>query len=453
MNPQPDLEDPAGEATVLVPDQLLRGFAMVLAGVGVGALTGAGFWLIAAHLHPSADVGRASGLFTSVLFVCFITGLGLPVAVSRFAGRPAPGSASLFTWSLVLSALVSAVGALLYLDLVDSPAVAVLDARGWLGRVLFAVIAVGGSLTLLVDVRLMAARRWGWLLARITAVGLGQLALLLAVGDRVSEAALWMFLAAAGPAALSGFAGVVLLPALVHQGYRLRPAPADARPMVRYATVNYVATLALEAPRFALPVIVLVNVTPTANANFYLAWGLVAVVLLVPTGLGQVLLVEASRSERPSRRQLAVAGLTGVGVMALTWIAALVASDVIPRLYGPDYRSAARLVPLLVAAGMPWSLTSVALADARVRNDHAGTLVITFGLSGLVLAPAALLVPRYGIDGVGLPWLVGNVVAAGIALAVLHRGRERYPSQVSVSSSTALATGTADDRTLPVPRR
>ncbi len=98
-----------------------------------------------------------------------------------------------------------------------------------------------------------------------------------------------------GPIALSGFVGVALLPALEGHRYSLRSRPTGSRSILRYTSVNYVATLALEAPRFALPVIVLVYVAPSDNANFYVAWAIVAVVLLVPATLGQVLLVEAGR--------------------------------------------------------------------------------------------------------------------------------------------------------------
>lgn len=406
--------------------QLLRGSTWMVASVALGAVTSAVFWLVAAHLHTSADVGRASGLFTSVLFVCFVTGMGLPVTLSRFSGEGGPESASLLSWSLVVVGVVSSLAAMLYLALVDSPATAVLAERGWLLALVFALITMGSALTLLVDVRLMAARRWRWALARVASVGLCQL-MLLAVSHRLGAPDLALFLAAVGPIALSGFVGVALLPALEGHRYSLRSRPTGSRSILRYTSVNYVATLALEAPRFALPVIVLVNVAPSDNANFYVAWAIVAVVLLVPATLGQVLLVEAGRHGASGAGQLGRVAGAAVALMVIALLAATVLQGLVPAVYGSEYGPAGRLLPLLMAAGIPWALTSVTLADARARRDSVATLSITLALTVAVLLPAAFLVPRHGIDGAVGPWLGGNVAAAAIALFVLHRRLKRVP--------------------------
>lgn len=402
--------------------ELIRGSVWVILSVVVGAMTSAAFWLLAARLHPSSDVGRASGLFTSVLFVCFVCGLGLPVAMSRFAGQPRRSSTSLFTWVLLVSAATSSVGAIVYLNVVDSPSADVVVRLGWRGSAVFAATAAGGALTLLVDVRLMAARRWGCMFARVLAVGVCQLGLLVSF-DAIAATDLWLFVAAAGPIAASGFLGVTILPRLIGDGYRMRPTPTDAGSVLRFASVNYVATLASEGPRFVLPVLVLVNVAPSTNANFYVAWSVVAVAMLVPTTLGQVLLVEGSRGDAAPIQPVIAVAAVGAGAMACCWLAAFALQRLVPLLYGPDYRSAGRLLPVLLAAGVPWALTSVALADARVRQDHWATLLTTFVLSASVLAPAAVLVPRYGLAGASWPWVFGNLIAASVGLYFLWTRR------------------------------
>lgn len=407
--------------------QLLRGSTWMVSCVALGALTSAVFWLVAAHLHASADVGRASGLFTSVLFVCFATGMGLPVTLSRFSAEDGPESASLLSWSLMLVGVVSSLAAMLYLAVVDSPATAVLNQRGWLFSLTFALITMGSALTLLVDVRLMAARRWRWALARVASVGVCQL-MLLASSHRLGAPDLALFLAAVGPIALSGFAGVALLPALEGHRYSLRSRPSGSRSILRYTSVNYIATLAIEAPRFALPVIVLVNVTPSDNANFYVAWAIVAVVLLIPGALGQVLLVEASRHGASGASQVRRVAGVAVALMVIALLVATGLQGLVPAVYGSEYGPAGRLVPLLMAAGIPWALTSVTLADARARRDGVATLAIALALTATVLLPAAFLVPRHGIVGAVGPWLAGNVAAAAIAVLVLHRRLKGIPA-------------------------
>src|SRR3546814_11538244 len=68
---------------------LLTGSAAMVVTVAVQALSGSLFWLIAARLDTQTDVGHATALYTSALFVAFLARLGLPVPVPRpAAGRP-----------------------------------------------------------------------------------------------------------------------------------------------------------------------------------------------------------------------------------------------------------------------------------------------------------------------------------------------------------------------------
>ena len=71
---------------------LLRGSFWLLASVAANAFCGFAFWLIATQLDTKTDVGRASALFTGVLFINYLTNMGLPVAVARYA--PDAGASS-----------------------------------------------------------------------------------------------------------------------------------------------------------------------------------------------------------------------------------------------------------------------------------------------------------------------------------------------------------------------
>ena len=74
------------------------------------------------------------------------------------------------------------------------------------------------------------------------------------------------------------------------------------------------------------------------------------------------------------------------------------------------------MLPALVAAAIPWAVTSVYLTEARVRHRSAATVLITVVLSLAILVPALVLVPEDGIDGAATAFLVGNIVAAIVAL-------------------------------------
>jgi len=412
---------------------LLTGSLALVLTAGVTAISGAVFWLIAARGDIQTDVGHATALFTSVLFVSFVAGLGQPVAAARYAAGRTRDDHVLYAWGALATALAAALIAVGYL-LVVSPR-AVDELRGWhgtFGPALFVFLAVGTALSLLLDVRLMTQRRWGLVLIRASIVGVARFPLLLLPVD--SDRAVWLLVVAALPTAMSGFVGMALLPKVTGDRHHLGPLPATTRSMVRYSAVNWASTLTYQAPTFVVPVIVLVNVDANLNASFYVAWGVAALACYVPTAIGQALLAEGGRDGAHLRSQVRLAIVVAGGLMVVAAAAATLGRELIVTLYGPDYREAANLLPALVLAAIPWAITSVYLTEARVRHRSGATVLITAVLSLAILVPALVLVPQEGISGAATAFLVGNIIAAIVAVGIHVQGRSTADAVVSATS-------------------
>ena len=180
--------------------------------------------------------------------------------------------------------------------------------------------------------------------------------------------------------AISGFIGVALLPRITGGRHRLRPMPATAHAAVRYSLVNYLSTLAYQAPYFALPVIVLVNVDAATNSSFYVAWGIVAIAFYVPSAIGQALLAEGGKDGAKLRTQVRLAMLLAIGLMGAGTVATFLGKGVITAAYGQAYQDAARILPAMMLAGIPWAITSLYLTEVRVMHRHVATVVITLTL-------------------------------------------------------------------------
>lgn len=394
----------------------------MVATVAVQALSGSIFWLVAARSDPQTDVGHGTALITSVLFVAFLAGLGLPVAVARHAAGRGRDDHVLFAWSALATTGAAALVATAYVTLVRPDAVDVLTGwHGAIGPATFVLLAVGTALSLLLDVRLMTQRRWGLVLARNIAVGVARFPLMAL--DPVDDRAVWLLISAALPTAISGFGGIALLPGITGDRHHLRPLPARARAMRRYSLVNWASTLAYQAPTFAMPVIVLMNVDADRNASFYVAWGVASLACYVPYAIGQALLSEGGRDGARLRSQVRLAIVVAGGLMVLGTAAATIARGLVTVLYGDDYQEAADVLPMLVAAAIPWAITSVYLTEARVRHRNVATVSITATLSAAILLPALLLVPDRGLDGAAAAFFGGNVVAAVVAIGAHLSGR------------------------------
>ena len=336
---------------------MLGGSIWLLAATLVVSLGSFIFWLLVTQRVPADDVGRAAALFSASLFVCYLTSLGLPIAVSRYASDRTQGSATLFAWSLVLTIGVVARGC---------------------GRVRRARSGLDPGRS-----RHLASR---FRLARGVPAGRGPVdrrargraadgaaALVpgvfpvspdrrppppfFALGARDAgprSTCMWSpWAASRSPVSLSS----CHWRAAVGSGcVRSRARKARAQ----FAGVNYLGQLAVQAPFFAVPFVVLVQVDAVENAHFYLSWGVMSVVYISVQMIGQALLVEGGRGGADHRRQAAVALGAGLAVAVSATVLSLGLGPLLAGLYGPAYGPIATLLPLLVAGTIPFAVTMAA---------------------------------------------------------------------------------------------
>ena len=406
--------------------KLIQGSAWILVGLAIQALLGFLFWLLGSRVATSTELGQASALFTAIQFVNYASGLGLTIALARHASRLGRESDAIFGWAVVATIASSIIGGCAYLAVADTSATRLVQGSpgGW---ALFCAYTAGTSIGLLVDVRMMAARKWGWLVARLTITGLIRLPL---VGLPVHmDPALWLYNLMLAPAALTAILAIPLLGAIGAGGISWR-RPATLASVSRYAGVNWVATLASQAPQFLLPLIVAQSVAPRINASFFLAWTITGLVFLVPAAIAQVLLVEGGKdaddtdvgaAAGTARAREALGFSLGLAIAA--WLGSLVAGPVLATVFGPGYLRLSRLLPSLMVAGIPWAITSIRLSEARIRKDQVATVAITVVLGVGILLPTLLLVPDGGVHAATRAWILGNVAGAVVAMAMHERYR------------------------------
>jgi len=177
------------------------------------------------------------------------------------------------------------------------------------------------------------------------------------------------------------------------------------------------------------------------------------VAFYVPTALGQALLAEGGRDGAHLRSQVRLAMILALGLMVAGALVTAVGRDVVTTVYGDGYADAARVLPAMVAAGIPWAITSLLLSEVRILHRHAATVAITLALTAAIVIPALLLVPDEGltpdgIDGASISWLIGNLVAAGVAVVASRISHARGAADPGRDDDPALdEPGTAADVT------
>lgn len=409
---------------------------------GVIAVAGFTFWTVAARLYPQQDVGRGMGLYTCVTVLIFLTGAGLPLAVSRYAIGDDRESGTLFTWAVLATSLGSLIGAIATVVFARSFLLTKMDWLGWVPTVVILFVFVNGiSVGALQEIRLIARRRPELVFVRALAIGVVPLPVLWLVRG-TAEPGVWIAGSLCGATALV-VTGAMVLWRRELGPYGTSPKPERSGAAVRFSLVSMGTQLVMFAPLFLLPFVVLTQTTGSEYAVFYFAWNVLSVVLLIPTTVAGVLLIEGGRSRSSVDQETSVALLGSVGATIVALVCLLPVGWVMAMLLGPEYRDIVVLIPLLVLSGIPWSVSYVLISHSRIHEHTRVTWIISAVFFAASLGSLLPLMALWGINGAALAWLIGNTAAA--IAAVLFTSWERQLSIASVRSALAGLGGRPGD--------
>lgn len=169
-----------------------------------------------------------------------------------------------------------------------------------------------------------------------------------------------------------------------------------------------------------LPLLVLTQLGPEANAYYYLPWLIAESLGLLIWNVSSSYMVEASHDARQlgalMRRTFKLSYLVGgLGVLVLVPGAPLLLSFL-----GEDYAAEGTTVMRLMVLAIPFNIiVTMFLNTSRVRNQMGRVIGIQLFSAVLIIGLTAALLPTLGIDGAGWGYLVAEAVVAGIVIIPL----------------------------------
>lgn len=412
--------DSATASTVAEPSRHLDHGAVATAlTVGINAIGGLAFWFIAAQRFSTEQVGSALGLFQALLFVHYLTQLGLPVVIGHYAAGRDQRSSHITNMAMDVRALVTVAVAGLFL-LITWQAEIVAPLRAWgpaLGSVTFVALAIGAGLGTLAEMRLVTLRAWPLVVARTAVPIVLRIPAVLLLSAAASGYD--VFLAAAAPICLAGLVAAAALRRTVDRAPGWRQGTAHERNTItRYGVANWASMLATEGPIFAAPVIVAASVSASDNAPFLVAWNISAMTFVLPYMISQVVLSEtgdrpdADDLVRAARRAYLLAQTLTCTITVVAWAGAGIIADV----YGPDYGDLREQLPILVGANIAWVVTTISLSVARTREQSRQVIGLGALFAASTLLPTLVLAPQGGTRAAGLAWFFGNCITGVVAL-------------------------------------
>jgi O-antigen/teichoic acid export membrane protein len=376
------------------------------------------FWTAAARLYPASEVGIAAATVSAVGLMAVLAALGLDYALVRFLPHAADPH-GLVNSSLTVGAVAGGLAALIFLAGLDawSPALVrfranlVFDAAVVMSVVGTVIMGLLGSVYLS---RLRAAY------ALVQSIIFGTVKVALAVIFALTQGAVGLLGAWALGSSLAWLAGaLVILPRI--EGGRYRPRPTLRRgvinDMAHFAFPNYLASLFWSTPALILPLLVVNIVGPEAGAYFYVAASVGGLVAMIPTAVSMSLFAQGSHdtSELVGRALVSARFALTLLVPAIAGVFLLGAKVLL--IFGRAYsEQGTRLLWVLALATLPLTVNLLFLSVRRVQQRMGGVVAATAWFLVATLVLSALLLPRFGLVGVGVAWFAAQASTAAVVL-------------------------------------
>jgi O-antigen/teichoic acid export membrane protein len=401
---------------------LLRSAYSLLANTAITSALGMVFWVAAARLYTTVEVGRDTVLISVMIEISTVCQLNMGNGIARFLPNFGKRSARALGGVYVLTAAVALLVGTAFVLVAPN----VSHQLSYLGGETTLALGFVAALTLwglfaLQDAALTATRQAPYIPVKNGVFGvlkLIALPLLLASG-----AINGVFLAWALPMALLLVPVNLLvfrraIPAHLASGIRESSiARIGRRRVVRFLAQDYLASIFTQATLTVLPLLVIAILGATQSAYFAMPFTIVLAFDTFAYSACSSLVVEGTLQHESLQT------LTGVftrRVLALLMPAAALLALAAPLVMLPFGRAyvehGAAALRLLLCGSVFRAVTALFSAVSRAQGRGTRLALVELALLVLVLGAAIPLAHSHGIDGVAIAWLGANAI---ICLAVV----------------------------------
>lgn len=406
---------------------LLRSAYSLLANTAVTSILGMGFWVAAARLYPTVDVGRDTVLISVMIELSTICQLNMGNGIARFLPDLGRQSARALGAVYGLTGLVALIVGTVFVLVAPhlSHQLNYLGSETTLALGFVLTLVLWGAFTLQ-DAALTAVRQTPWIPVENGLFGVLKLAalpLLLAI-----SAIHGIFLAWALPMALLLIPVNLLVFRRVIPGHiygRTRESSISRigpRRVARFLAQDYLASIFTQATLTVLPLLVIATLGATQSAYFAMPFTIVLAFDTFAYSACSSLVVEATL-EHESLRTLTVVFSRRVLTLlmptaALLALAAPLVMLPFGRLYAEHGAGALRL---LLCGSVFRAVTALFSAVSRAQGRGVRLGLVELALLVLVLGSAFPLAHSYGIEGVAAAWLMANAIICLTVVPLLIR--------------------------------
>ena len=402
----------------LYQDHLYRNsFYLILSNVIVG-ITGFLFWLIAARFYSPEDVGLAVALISAMTLFMVFSASGFNPAFIKFL--PSMSSeerneliSTLFLFSIIISAILYFVF-ILFIDFF-APKLYILTSPEYSLIFIFSVIFL--DIFLLMNGIFTSNRKSDFLFVKNTIQGISRLIFL---PFFVFVGVMGIFISTTISLVIALFFSLFLL-LRIYPTLRICFNMKILKNAFAFISANYISTIFLQLPNLLFPIIILNALSEADVAYFYIPWQLFFVFFVIITVINSAFLMEGSHDERDiekhKRKTIKLSFLVVFGGIILFFIF----GEFLLSLFGKEYIDSTNLLYVLAISLIPLVINQIYLTIKLIKKGVKEFTVLSVIIYSSSLIIGTILIPYFGIIGVGYGWLIGQMI--GVVWIVVKKFR------------------------------
>ena len=394
---------------------LVKNASHLILGSGIQAGLTFLFWIIAARLFETTEVGLTTALLSVLGIFALIGELGFGMGLIRFMPGMGDKQNALINTCFTLSGLFSSLLAILFIiglpiwgqafiPLFNSPIFSFLF-------ILFSVIMT--IIPLLYNI-FLAKRATKFIVYCTSIAGVSRIALLLVI-IFLAHSVFGLFFISFLSTFAGIFIGLFLFLPQVMPSYRLLPTIHTGllREIRNYSAINYASRLILQITPLILPLMVVNILGSEMNAYFAMSWTIVAIAQVVPTSLFNSFLAESVNEKKLNKKNFKRVFFLMLELLIPATILMILLASFILSIFGSTYsEQGTSLVRILALSTIPWGIIYLFITVERYKKSSLSIIFATLASAVLSIGLSYLLMSTWGLIGLGIGYLAGQTIVA-----------------------------------------
>ncbi|WP_406657738.1 oligosaccharide flippase family protein [Methanolobus sp. ZRKC2] len=397
---------------ISLKDPLYRNSVFLLLGrllnVGVGFL----FWLIAARLYPTEEVGVATALISSLGLIVFISSLGFNFSLIRFINIHI--KENVLSTSIVITTIASAFMATVYLLIVNDVLqnISLLQKSGY--AFFFFITVVTNSMFFMSGEAFKALRDTKDFFMQN-----------LVLSVRVPLLLPLVFL---GNFGIFGAIGVTYIVSTIFSIYLLNKRTSIQTKIDKgflkesftFSSGNYVASLLYESPSLIMPTIMLALLGKEEAALYYIAFAISNLIWIAPMSMSTSLFIEGSYGEGLKRNIIRSAGAVSILLFPSIILIYFFGENIL-QIFGEDYIQSLPLLHVLVLSSFFVALHNFIVPILNLQMKIKTLIKINFIRFSVLLGLSYPFLTKYGIIGFGYAWMITYIILTLVTIRISRK--------------------------------